>query len=78
LTASDSSSFKVALPLPVRFIRLARGHPLIEDIPGVDKTTLSLRQISNTYITLRYSPDPAAVVLNRFAKEVSQFAAHIR
>jgi transglutaminase-like putative cysteine protease len=37
-----------------------------------------IRQISNTYITLRYSPESAALVLNRFAKEVSQFGEHAR
>ena len=37
-----------------------------------------IRRISNTYITLRYSPESTAVMLDRFAKEVSQFAAHIR
>jgi hypothetical protein len=35
-----------------------------------------IRQISNTYIALRYAPEPAAIVLDRFAKEVSAFAAH--
>ena len=35
-----------------------------------------IRQISNTYITLRYSAESAAVVLNRFAKEVKQFGEH--
>ena len=34
-----------------------------------------IRQISNTYIALRYAPEPAAIVLDRFAKEVSAFAA---
>jgi transglutaminase-like putative cysteine protease len=37
-----------------------------------------IRQISNTYITLRYSPESGALVLNRFAKEVSQFGEHAR
>jgi transglutaminase-like putative cysteine protease len=37
-----------------------------------------IRQISNTYITLRYSPESPALVLNRFAKEVSQFGEHAR
>jgi len=37
-----------------------------------------IRQISNTYIALRYSPESAAVVLNRFAKEVNQFGEHSR
>jgi transglutaminase-like putative cysteine protease len=35
-----------------------------------------IRQISNTYIALRYAPEPAAIVLDRFAKEVRAFAAH--
>jgi hypothetical protein len=35
-----------------------------------------IRQISNTYIALRYSPESTAVVLNRFAKEVNQVASH--
>jgi transglutaminase-like putative cysteine protease len=33
-----------------------------------------IQQISNTYIALRYAPEPAAIVLDRFAKEVSAFA----
>jgi protein-glutamine gamma-glutamyltransferase len=33
-----------------------------------------IRQISNTYIALRYAPEPAAIALNRFAKEVRAFA----
>jgi transglutaminase-like putative cysteine protease len=37
-----------------------------------------IRQISNTYIALRYSSDSPALVLNRFAKEVRAFAAHRR
>jgi hypothetical protein len=34
-----------------------------------------IRQISNTYIALRYSPESSAVVLNQLAKEVNQFGA---
>jgi transglutaminase-like putative cysteine protease len=34
-----------------------------------------IQQISNTYIALRYAPEPATIVLDRFAKEVSAFAA---
>jgi hypothetical protein len=37
-----------------------------------------IRQISNTYIALRYSPESAAIILDRFAKEVSAFAARSR
>jgi protein-glutamine gamma-glutamyltransferase len=37
-----------------------------------------IRQISNAYITLRYSPESPALVLNRFAKEVNQFGEHAR
>jgi acyl-coenzyme A thioesterase PaaI-like protein len=37
-----------------------------------------IRQISNTYIALRYSPKSATIILYRFAKEVSAFAAHSR
>jgi transglutaminase-like putative cysteine protease len=37
-----------------------------------------IREISNTYIALRYAPKPAAAVLDRFAKEVSAFAAASR
>jgi transglutaminase-like putative cysteine protease len=37
-----------------------------------------IRQISNTYIALRYSPESAAVGLNRFAKEVDQIGEHNR
>jgi protein-glutamine gamma-glutamyltransferase len=34
-----------------------------------------IRQISDTYIALRYAPEPADVALDRFAKQVSAFAA---
>ena len=33
-----------------------------------------IREISNTYIALRYAPEPAGVVLDRFVKEVLAFA----
>jgi hypothetical protein len=33
-----------------------------------------IREIANTYIALRYAPEPAGVVLDRFAKEVRAFA----
>ena len=32
-----------------------------------------IRQISNTYVSLRYAPEPDAIMLDRFAKEVSAF-----
>jgi transglutaminase-like putative cysteine protease len=35
-----------------------------------------IRQISNAYIALRYAPEPAAITLDRFAKEVRAFASH--
>jgi protein-glutamine gamma-glutamyltransferase len=35
-----------------------------------------IRQISNTYIALRYAPEPVAVALDRFAKDVRAFAVH--
>jgi protein-glutamine gamma-glutamyltransferase len=35
-----------------------------------------IRRISNIYIALRYAPDPAGVVLDRFVKEVRAFAVH--
>jgi protein-glutamine gamma-glutamyltransferase len=37
-----------------------------------------IRGIANTYITLRYSPEPAHITLDRFGKEVRAFAAHSR
>src|SRR6266403_2653277 len=37
-----------------------------------------IRQISNAYIALRYAPEPAAITLDRFAKEVRAFASHRR
>jgi transglutaminase-like putative cysteine protease len=37
-----------------------------------------IRQISNTYIVLRYSTESPAIILDRFAKEVNAFAAHSR
>jgi transglutaminase-like putative cysteine protease len=33
-----------------------------------------IREISNTYIALRYAPQPAGVALDKFAREVSAFA----
>jgi transglutaminase-like putative cysteine protease len=33
-----------------------------------------IREISNTYIALRYAPEPAGVALDRFVKEVRAFA----
>ena len=33
-----------------------------------------IRQISNTYIALRYAPEPAGVAVDRFAREVNAFA----
>ena len=33
-----------------------------------------IREISNTYIALRYAPEPAGVALDKFAKEVGAFA----
>jgi protein-glutamine gamma-glutamyltransferase len=35
-----------------------------------------IREISNTYIALRYASEPAAISLHRFAKEVRAFAGH--
>jgi protein-glutamine gamma-glutamyltransferase len=35
-----------------------------------------IRQISNAYIALRYSPQSGEIMLDRFAKEVGQFPAH--
>jgi transglutaminase-like putative cysteine protease len=35
-----------------------------------------IREISNTYIALRYASQPAGVVLETFAKEVSAFGVH--
>jgi transglutaminase-like putative cysteine protease len=35
-----------------------------------------IRQISNTYITLRYAPEPASVALDGFAKEVRAFGRY--
>ena len=37
-----------------------------------------IRQISNTYISLRYSPESDAIILGRFANEVRAFAVHSR
>jgi hypothetical protein len=33
-----------------------------------------IRQISNTYIALRYAPEPAGAALDTFAREVKAFA----
>jgi protein-glutamine gamma-glutamyltransferase len=35
-----------------------------------------IREISNTYIALRYAPESAGVVLDRFVKEVRAFGVH--
>jgi hypothetical protein len=35
-----------------------------------------IRQISDTYIALRYAPEAASITLDRFAKEVSAFPGH--
>jgi protein-glutamine gamma-glutamyltransferase len=37
-----------------------------------------IRQIADTYILLRYAPQPATGMLNRFAKEVKAFGARTR
>ena len=37
-----------------------------------------IRQIADTYILLRYAPQPAPGMLDRFVKEVNAFAARIR
>ena len=35
-----------------------------------------VRQITETYIALRYAPGPDAISLDKFAKEVNAFTAH--
>jgi transglutaminase-like putative cysteine protease len=35
-----------------------------------------VRQITETYIALRYAPGPAAISLDQFAKEINAFAGH--
>ncbi len=42
------------------------------------KESERIRQISDTYIALRYSPKSATIILDRFARGVSAFAAHSR
>jgi hypothetical protein len=37
-----------------------------------------IRRIADTYILLRYAPQPAAGMLDRFAKEVSAFGPRTR
>jgi hypothetical protein len=37
-----------------------------------------IRQIANTYILLRYAPQPASGMVDRFAKEVNAFGARTR
>jgi len=37
-----------------------------------------IREISNTYIALRYAPESAGVVLDRFAQDVRAFTTHSR
>jgi hypothetical protein len=36
----------------------------------------SIREISETYIALRYAPQPAGMAIDRFAKEVRAFATN--
>jgi hypothetical protein len=35
-----------------------------------------VRQITETYIALRYAPRPAGISLDKFAKEINAFTAH--
>jgi hypothetical protein len=35
-----------------------------------------IRDISNTYIALRYAPEPAGAALDSFARKVRAFAVH--
>ena len=37
-----------------------------------------IRQIADTYVLLRYAPQPAPGMLDRFAKEVNAFCKHVR
>jgi protein-glutamine gamma-glutamyltransferase len=37
-----------------------------------------IRQIANTYVLLRYAPQPAPGMLDSFAKEVNAFGARVR
>ena len=37
-----------------------------------------IRQISNTYIALRYAPEPGSIILDSFAKQISAFETHSR
>ena len=37
-----------------------------------------IRQLTDTYILLRYAPQPASGILDRFAREVRAFSAHTR
>jgi hypothetical protein len=37
-----------------------------------------IRQLTDTYILLRYAPQPASEILDRFAREVRAFSAHTR
>ena len=52
---------------PLDFAR--RAAPLLPN------ESSSIRQIANTYILLRYAPQPAPGILDRFAKEVNAFGA---
>jgi hypothetical protein len=44
-----------------------------QSLPNVSKY---VRQITETYIALRYAPGPAAISLDKFAKKINAFTAH--
>jgi hypothetical protein len=55
---------------PLDFARRAA-----QSLPNESNT---IRQIADTYILLRYAPQPAPEMLDRFAKEVNAFGARTR
>jgi len=46
-----------------------------QSLPGESER---IRQISNTYIALRYAPEPVSISLDSFTKQVSAFKTHSR
>ena len=53
---------------PVDFAKRAT-----QSLPSASKY---VRQITDTYIALRYAPGPAVISVDKFAKEISAFTAH--
>jgi hypothetical protein len=49
------------------------AHRAAQSFPNASER---VRQITETYIALRYAPGSAAISLDQFAKEINAFTAH--